>query len=218
LLDDDQVGRCVDIAQPFCKAPRARLLAMAAQLRRLDAAGIAGDVVECGVWRGGHTILARLLSPDRVNWLYDTFDGMAAPGAADGPKACEKYQRKAAAGVKWNAVHVTEVFNNLVVAGALPYGDWWRDLHFVIGDVCDTLKNPKALPQRIALLRLDTDFYESTRVELAILYPRLCAGGALIIDDYGHWPGCRRAVDEYFGRAGVLTMLDYTCGLLIKPA
>jgi hypothetical protein len=89
----------------------------------------------------------------------------------------------------------------------------------VIGRVEETL--PQAAPDEIAILRLDTDWYESTRHELEHLYPRLSVGGILIIDDYGHWQGARKAVDEYFaGRspAVFLNRVDYTCRLVVKPA
>ena len=71
-------------------------------------------------------------------------------------------------------------------------------LKFIKGDVCDTLKKPDNVPDKISVLRLDTDWYESTKAELEVLYPKLSNGGVLIIDDYGHWEGARKAVDEYF--------------------
>ena len=73
-------------------------------------------------------------------------------------------------------------------------------IHFVRGPVEETL--PAGAPDEIALLRLDTDWYESTRHELEHLYPRLAAGGVLLVDDYGHWEGARKAVDEYFADHG----------------
>ena len=73
------------------------------------------------------------------------------------------------------------------------------------------------MPERIALLRIDTDWYESTRHELVHLYPRLSPGGVLIIDDYGHWQGARKAVDEYFQAGLFLNHIDYTGRLAIKP-
>ena len=88
-------------------------------------------------------------------------------------------------------------------------------LHFVEGKVEDTI--PEQAPERIALLRLDTDWYESTRHELEHLYPRLSPGGVLIIDDYGHWEGARQAVDEYFKGEVYLHRIDYTGRLAIKP-
>jgi hypothetical protein len=84
------------------------------------------------------------------------------------------------------------------------------------GMVEDTLKN-EPLPERIAILRLDTDFYESTKIELELLYPRLAPGGVLIVDDYGLWQGSKKAVDEYFGDKPPLLMpIDYTARYAIK--
>jgi len=89
-------------------------------------------------------------------------------------------------------------------------------VEFVVGKVEDTI--PARAPESIALLRLDTDWYESTRHELQHLYPRLAEGGVLIIDDYGHWQGARRAVDEYFrDRPILLNRIDYTGRIAIKP-
>jgi O-methyltransferase len=93
----------------------------------------------------------------------------------------------------------------------------WEKILFVPGRVEDTL--PAAAPERIALLRLDTDWHESTRHELEHLWPRLAVGGVLIVDDYGHWQGARRAVDDYFARQplGVrLHTIDYTGRLIVK--
>ena len=89
---------------------------------------------------------------------------------------------------------------------------------FVPGKVEETI--PASAPERIALLRLDTDWYESTYHELVHLYPRLEAGGVLILDDYGHFEGARRAVDRYFDENGarpLLTRVDYTARVGVKP-
>jgi hypothetical protein len=105
------------------------------------------------------------------------------------------------------------VRDTLVATGYAP-----ERLHFVRGPVEETL--PRHMPEGpLALLRLDTDWYESTRHELAHLYPRLVSGGILIIDDYGHFEGARRAVDEYFaqGEPILLTRIDYTGRLAVKP-
>jgi uncharacterized heparinase superfamily protein len=91
-------------------------------------------------------------------------------------------------------------------------------VRLVKGVVAQTI--PTAAPASIALLRLDTDFYESTRHELEHLYPRLSSGGVLIIADYGHWQGARQSVDEYFGTlpdAPLLARIDYTGRIAIKP-
>jgi hypothetical protein len=90
-------------------------------------------------------------------------------------------------------------------------------IHFMVGRVEDTV--PEGAPEEIALLRLDTDWYESTSHELRHLYPRLAPGGVLIVDDYGHWDGCRRAVDEYFSEAAssvLFTRVDYAARMAIK--
>jgi len=202
----------LEIARAYAKAPRSRLLAYQIALEALDDRSIAGDVVECGVWQGGHAILSRLISPDRVNWLYDTFDGMPPPALIDGIKANAKFRGKEAAGLKWNAVSLAQVRGYLEEAGVLDE----TKLRFVAGDICETLRHSQNLPERIAMLRLDTDWHASTRDALRALYPRLAPGGVLMIDDYGHWPGCRAAVDRYFGAPGKLIMIDYTCGYLIK--
>jgi hypothetical protein len=91
-------------------------------------------------------------------------------------------------------------------------------MHFVPGLVEQTI--PGRAPERIALLRLDTDYYESTKHELAHLYPRIGAGGVLIVDDYGHWCGSREAVDEYIAEHRLpllLQRIDYTARLAIAP-
>jgi O-methyltransferase len=121
-------------------------------------------------------------------------------------------ERKEGVDNYWCYAGVESVRNNLLTIGYPP-----EKLHFVKGKVEDTL--PAHLPGKIALLRLDTDWYESTRHELLHLYPLLADEGVLIIDDYGHWQGARKAVDEYFEGRGFrpfLSRLDYTGRLLIK--
>jgi len=85
------------------------------------------------------------------------------------------------------------------------------------GKVEETI--PSAAPATIAILRLDTDWYESTLHELVHLYPRLSVGGVLIIDDYGHWQGCRKAVDQYIAEHNLsllLNRIDYTGRIAVK--
>ena len=91
-------------------------------------------------------------------------------------------------------------------------------VNYVVGPVEETLDD-EHLPETIALLRLDTDWYESTKKELEVLFPRLSDGGVLIIDDYGHWNGCRKAVDEYFEQRNIhmlLNRIDYTGRVGVK--
>lgn len=201
----------LSIAQPFTKSTPARLKAMASALMEIDRTEVPGDVVECGVWHGGNIILARLLSPKRRCWLFDTFEGMTPPGPEDGPKAHSKYEGKTRGGHKMSAVSLATVETNLARTKTY-HPDLTR---FVVGPVEQTLRMMHQ-PEEVALLRLDTDWYESTKVELQVLWPKLQKGGFLIVDDYGHWPGARRAVDEYFGGPPDHVKIDYTCILILK--
>jgi hypothetical protein len=104
------------------------------------------------------------------------------------------------------------------VQNNLKYLGIHDNVRLIRGKVEDTLLKNENLPNKIAILRLDTDWYESTKLELEILYPRLSSGGVLIIDDYGHFEGARKAVDEYFFNQSIwLHYIDYTCRLLVKP-
>ncbi len=184
---------------------------------------IAGDIVECGVWRGGSMMavaLALLARGDatRALYLYDTFEGMTPPTDADrahgGETAADQLARTARGDGVWCEAGLDDVRANV---GSTGYPR--ERVHFVKGPVEQTI--PATMPGPIALLRLDTDWYESTRHELQHLYPRLVPGGLLIIDDYGHWQGARQAVDEYFADSPqpvFLHRIDYTARLLVKPA
>ncbi len=182
---------------------------------------IAGAIVECGVWRGGSMMAAALALSARGDtardlYLYDTFEGMNAPTDVDrsvsGESARSQLDRTARGQGVWCEAGLDDVRANLGATGYPP-----ERLHFVEGPVETTI--PGTLPDSIALLRLDTDWYESTRHELQHLYPRLVRHGILIIDDYGHWQGARRAVDEYFAASAepvFLHRVDYTARLVVK--
>lgn len=207
----------VDECKKFSKAPLVRMTAMQSVLRELDEKKIEGDFVECGVWRGGHVMLARATSPDRVCWLYDTFEGMTKPGPRDRKRSGNKPPPDKALSKKWTMASLEEVRENLRSHGLLDESR----LRFVVGDVCETLRRPENVPERIALLRLDTDWYESTRAELEILWPKLVTGGAVFVDDYGHWMGCREACDEFFRTAqpsyvSDMVETDYACVYFFK--
>ena len=217
----------VERALPDTMTGVARLVALVDAVRYCVRAGVEGDFAECGVWRGGSVIamvdtLQALGVTDRDIHLYDTFEGMTEPTEHDvstfAPPAITEWRDAAERSERpWPGLFGEAAFSEEQVRRAvLATGYPEHRFHFVRGRVEDTL--PLHSPDRIALLRLDTDWYESTRVELEILYPRLVDGGVLIIDDYGHWDGCRRAVDEYFTvhPAPLLTRVDYTCRLAVK--
>ncbi|HXO65098.1 MAG TPA: TylF/MycF/NovP-related O-methyltransferase [Steroidobacteraceae bacterium] len=196
-------------------------------VRYIVQARIPGDLVECGVWRGGAAMAVALTlidSNDRERglWLYDTFTGMTEPGSvdrrsSDGAAAHETWarQRRGDGENEWCRASLEDVRANIEHTG-YPTGR----IRYVKGPVEHTLLATENRPQRIALLRLDTDWYESTRVELEQLYPRLSPGGVLIIDDYGHWEGARKAVDEFFAARGerlLLNRIDDTGRIAIAP-
>lgn len=203
---------------PYTMTGPLRIQAMIAAISHIEEHKIAGDIVECGVWRAGNIILARKLAPYRLCWLYDTFAGMTLPGDEDmkgnGTPAMERYVRLQTAGLAWCAASLESVIECFKVTGTFDEDK----LRFVVGDVRATLLAADNLPKQIALLRLDTDFYESTAIELAVLYPLLMPGGVLVVDDYGHWLGAKKAVDEYFdGQDVEFTKIDYTAVSLVKP-
>ena len=209
--------------QPYTMTSPERLYALIQAVRYVASARIPGDLVECGVWRGGSMMAAALTlieCGDRTRelHLYDTYEGMSAPGErdmdADGRSAATllRKERRSDPRSVWCLAGLAEVRTALHGTGY----DAAR-MHFVQGKVEETI--PARAPERIALLRLDTDWYESTRHELEHLYPRLSAGGVLIIDDYGHWAGCRQAVDEYFASRNLhvlLSRVDYSGRVAIK--
>ena len=178
---------------------------------------VSGAFVECGVWKGGSSMLAALTflsmgMDDRELYLYDTFEGMTAPTEHDriawnDSPVTERWEERFGS---WG-VEPEEVKNNLISTGYPS-----EKMHLVRGDVLETLKGEK--PREIALLRLDTDWYESTAFELEKLYPRLVKGGVLILDDYGHFTGAKKAVNEYFDEttSPLLLRSDYTGRIGIK--
>ena len=177
-----------------------------------------GDIVECGIWRGGNLFLAKKIQDlyykniKRTFYGYDTFEGMPEPSVYDGEKVVQIYKNFLKKGERWTEASLDDVENSIKKLFLSL-----DDFNLVKGKVEDTLINKKNLPSKISLLRLDTDFYESTKVELEILYPLLVQKGVLIIDDYGDFIGCRKAVDDYFFDKNVLMIsIDKSCRIIIK--
>lgn len=182
---------------------------------------VPGDFVECGVWRGGSSMMMALTllrrnQAGRKIYLYDTFEGMSEPTEADttfyGENASDllKKQDVNDAASIWCYSSIEEVRKNV---GSISYPQ--EKLIFVKGKVEDTLS--EVVPGEIALLRLDTDWYESTLKELEVLYPVLVEKGVLIIDDFGHWEGAKKAVLEYFEKEKpLLHRIDNTGRIMIK--
>lgn len=205
-----------------------RLLALVDAVRHVVERRVPGALAECGVWRGGSVLamaltLADIGARDRDLYLYDTFEGMTRPGEQDvsafHPPALETWCAAEAVGAQpWQELFDPAACSaEAVRATVLSSGHPPELVHLVEGPVQRTL--PQHAPAALALLRLDTDWYDSTRHELEHLYPRLSPGGVLIVDDYGHWEGARRAVDEYFDAhppRPLLVRVDYTARLAVK--
>ena len=196
-----------------------RIHALIQAVRYVSLNGIAGSIVECGVWKGGSmaAVSKTLLQEQDVErdlYLFDTFEGMSMPTAKDidqsGKYASDLLIENP--GVRCADAPLESVKNVL-------YGTRYpsEKIHFVPGKVEETI--PTLAPDSISLLRLDTDWYESTKHELVHLFPLLSHNGVLIIDDYGHWKGARLACDEYFAERGIhilLNRIDYTGRIALK--
>jgi len=201
-----------------------RVCSLVEAVRYVVRNNISGDFVECGVWRGGSVMtmactLESLNVANRTIHLYDTFSGMTAPSNEDVEftnKSAKDVLGSDSAGKDgspgWCVAGLEDVKRNLSQVN-YPFARY----NFVVGDILQTI--PKNLPPSIALLRLDTDWYESTKHELIHLFPKLEKGGVLIIDDYGHWKGARKAVDEFLLENNVrmfLSRVDYSARIGIK--
>jgi predicted O-methyltransferase YrrM len=171
---------------------------------------IPGAVVECGVWKGGSMMavartLAQAGAADRDLYLFDTFEGMTPPTDEDrdvhGRHARDRLDAASEEEHIWAKAPLDGV-----KAAMRSTGYPESRIHFVVGRVEDTV--PAGAPPQIALLRLDTDWYESTRHEWEHLYPRVAQGGVIIVDDYGHWQGARKATDEYLAASKARLLLN----------
>lgn len=223
-FDADAVEAIREVAG-FTQTTPERIVALRDAVRYVAQAGIAGDIVECGVWRGGSMMvvaheLMRQGDTSRRLWLYDTYTGMTPPTVDDvtitGTSGSEWFDSELAKPEK-DATGVTGVALETVRANVGSTGYPTDRQTYVVGPVEETLLD-RELPEQIALLRLDTDFHDSTRAEMEVLYPRLVPGGILILDDYGYWQGARKAVDDYFADKPVLLVrLDNSARLVVKP-
>ncbi len=211
--------------EPYTMTSPLRLSSFISAVDYVHGSGVEGSVVECGVWKGGSCMAAMrqlraLGDTDREIYLFDTFEGMSEPTKLDinhyGVNASQEYDNW-----KENTEEVDimcyagldEVKANVGTVGYPP-----DKVHYVRGKVEDTL--PENAPEKIAILRLDTDWYESTKCELEALWPRLQPGGVIIIDDYGFWEGARKAVDEYLAKHNIHLLLfrvDGTGRMATKP-
>ncbi len=211
----DEVIETINRVRRATMTGPARVAAVCHAVEYIVRGEIPGTIVECGVWKGGSMMAAALtlqrLKAKRELYLFDTFDGMTPPTSADkdlrGRLADERLGPYSYSHLRVTVEHVAANLESTGYRNSL--------IHYVRGPVEETL--PEKAPEQIALLRLDTDWYESTLHEMKTLFPRLSPGGILIIDDYGDWQGARKAVDEYFANHAVfLSRIDFTGRLMVK--
>lgn len=191
---------------------------------------ILGAFVECGVDAGNFQVvwIQELKKQNKIRniYLYDTFSGLTKPSEFD-------YTRPDAVYFSMNNTDVKNMWKSQIVdantnrwcytpldkvklrLNVLDYPT--ENLHYIVGDVMQTLK--MFVPEKIAMLRLDTDWYESSKFELEMMFDRVIPGGLIIFDDYYHWDGQRRAVDEFFQQRGInvdIIKIDAKTGYIIK--
>jgi len=211
--------KIIAAVRPYTMTSADRIVALCDAIRYISRNRIDGAIVECGVWRGGSMMAAAMTLVEtgdsgRELYLYDTYEGMTPAGPLD-----IDFRGRTGAGLM--SYHGGE-------AARAPLDDVKENLartgypaercHFVVGKVEETI--PNVAPKRIALLRLDTDWYESTKHEIDHLFPLLAPRGVLILDDYGAWEGARRAVDDYFEAlpfSPLLHRIDFTGRICVLP-
>ena len=215
---DEENKNLIEFINEYSMTPLIRRWTLIKSLHYINKKKVIGDIVECGIWRGGNLFLAKKIQDKyykeikRKLYGFDTFEGMSEPSNHDGIRINKIYQNFKNNNEPWAKASLDDVKN----FSKKLFSDI-DEFNFVKGKVEDTLKDKKNLPDKISLLRLDTDLYESTKIELNILYPLLVEKGILIIDDYGDFPGCRQAVDEYFSDKNVLMIsVDKSCRVIVK--
>ena len=180
-------------------------------VNKINIENISGSIVECGVWKGGSIMFCinqqKLHNMDRDFYLFDTFDGLTEPCEKDGEDVIKAFREisnnnksdkvKFKSDLwhnenKWCYASLEIVKHNV---SKIDYDS--KKINFIKGDVCKTLLDQKNIPNKISILRLDTDFYESTKTELEVLFPKVCINGIIIVDDYNTWQGSRKATDEF---------------------
>lgn len=221
---DDSIVDLYRAVKPYTMTSVERIAALCNAVNYVISNNIDGDIVECGVWKGGSmmavakTLLANKTC-DRELHLFDTFEGMPPPTQVDvtykGHSAADLLERASGDKEQTNIWAIGPL--QTVKEGMQSTGYDQSKVNYVQGRVEDTL--PSNAPDKISLLRLDTDWYESTFHEMVHLFPRLSVGGVLIIDDYGHWKGARKAIDKYIADNNIkllLNRIDYTGRICVK--
>lgn len=210
LLDSLGFVRVFPRVRPFTMVGPHRLRTLFRVCREAERNGVPGDVVECGVCNGGTaaTMGAALRAGTRRMWLFDSFQGLPEPGELDGDRAHREYH----VGMDLGSIpRVKEALS----AVRFPL----ERVEIVPGWFQDTLPHADR-PERISVLHVDADWYDSVMLVLDTFYDRVSPGGYVVFDDYGHWEGCRKATDEFLSRRGIQVEMresDYTGTYFQKP-
>jgi O-methyltransferase len=219
---DKKIIKFINISSKFSMTGHKRMYLLAQAMLHAKEMKLDGDFVECGVWRGGNILLYKLLNDfydlNKTIYVYDTFEGMTEPEDVDKDFYGNSAKKYLLTNLKSENLENSHCFSTIdnVKKNILEHTNL-KNINFIIGPVEKTLLIKKNLPKKISVLRLDTDWYSSTKIELEVLYPRLVKGGVLIIDDYGTWYGSKKATDEYFfQKKKWLHVHDHTCRYLIK--
>lgn len=218
---EEEIKKFINYSNQFSMTGKDKMYLLTQAILSVKNNNLEGDFVESGVWKGGNILLYSLLNDfyklKKTIFAYDTFDGMTPPQDIDVTHNGTSAQLLMKITKKKDGKKNVHCFSSLdlVKKSILKYSNL-NNIKFIEGAVEKTLSFEKNLPKKISILRLDTDFYSSTKKELEILYPRLVSGGVLIIDDYGYWRGVRQAVDEHFDKKKWLHIVDHSCRYLIK--
>ena len=188
---------------PYTMVSYERLVNAYALAQRTEEEKLQGAFMECGVWKGGAAAaMASAANPGRQIWLFDSFEGLPEPTLYDGARAKEYAGNKISGTLDsiGKCVGPLEDVQRLFFRILRLPGD---TIHIEQGWFQDTLPAAKKQVGPIALLRMDADWYESTRCILENLFDSVVQGGYVIIDDYYCWEGCKKAVDEFMQSRGL---------------
>ncbi|MBI3551715.1 MAG: class I SAM-dependent methyltransferase [Elusimicrobia bacterium] len=210
---EDEARRLIEKVRPYTMLPDERLITLYQQVVHCESAGVPGDFVECGVWKGGAVALMALANlkrgaARRSIHLFDAFTQICEPDkAVDGAKAVRQAREFGRGGSAEGRMRPLEGFYDSMGGPGTLEGN--KDLlerqvrydpaflHYHRGWFQETMPQDAPKIGRIAILRLDGDWYASTKVCLEHLYDKVVKGGFVVVDDYGCYEGCRKAVDEF---------------------
>ena len=201
--------RAVKLVEPYTMVGPGRLMSAYDAVRTVDRENVEGAIVECGVFKGGTSaVMTMAAAPHRRIWMFDSFEGLPEPGALDGEKAFEYAGHRSSGAL----TPIDQCVGPLETVEKLFFEILHIDPRRVFirkGWFQDTLPIAKNEIGPIAILRLDGDWYDSTKVCLDNLYDLVAPGGFVLIDDYGYWEGARKAVDEFRESRGITAVLEH---------